>query len=91
MGQSSDDTKTHVRVRGCEPAVDTVASDVLEATPMAISIPVATSEADASSPPNTSSPDNSKPPSTSPVNLRPKQSHPVRRRVQHAYLKDYHC
>ena len=81
----------HVRVRGSQPAADTVASEVLEATPMAISIPVATSEPDASSPPNTSSPDTPKPPSTSPVNLSPKQSRPVRRRVQPAYLKDYQC
>ena len=81
----------HVRVRGSEPAADTVASEVLQATPMAISIPVPTSEPDAFSQPNTSSPDNSKPPSTSPVNLRPKQSHPVRRRVQPTYWKDYQC
>ena len=30
----------HVRVRGSEPAADTVASEVLEVTPMAISIPL---------------------------------------------------
>ena len=34
----------HVRVREREPAADTVASEVLEAAPVAISIPFATSE-----------------------------------------------
>lgn len=57
----------HVRVREREPAADTVDSEVLEAAPMAISIPFATSEPDASSLPNTSSPDIPKLPWTSPV------------------------
>ena len=57
----------HVRVREREPAVDTVASEVLEASPMEISIPFATSEPDASSLPNSSSPDTPKLPWTSPV------------------------
>ena len=57
----------HVRVREREPAVDTVDSEVLEAAPMAISIPFAISEPDASSLPNTSSPDIPKLPWTSPV------------------------
>ena len=85
----------HVRVRESKPALDTVGSEVLEAAPMAISIPVATSEPDASSPPKSSSPDTPKPPPTSPVkspvNLSPKQSRPVRRRVRPAYLEDYQC
>ena len=87
--------RDHVRVRESKPALDTVGSEVLEAAPMAISIPVATSELDASSPPKSSSPDTPKPPSTSPVkspvHLSPKQSRPVRRRVRPAYLEDYHC
>ena len=39
------------RVRACEKeaVADTIASEVLEATPMAISVPVATPEPDASS------------------------------------------
>ena len=57
----------HVRVREREPAADTVASEVLEAAPMAISIPFATSEPDASSLPNASSPDTPTLPWTSPV------------------------
>ena len=57
----------HVRVRGSQPAADTVASEVLEAAPMAISIPFATSEPDASSLPNASSPDTPTLPWTSPV------------------------
>ena len=57
----------HFRVREREPAADTVASEVLEAAPMAISIPFATSEPDASSLPNASSPDTPTLPWTSPV------------------------
>ena len=85
----------HVRVRESKPALDTVGSEVLEAAPMAISIPVSTSEPDTSSPPKSNSPNTPKPPSTSPfkspVNLSPKESRPVRRRVRPAYLEDYQC
>lgn len=41
-------TPRRVRGRESEAAADTVASEVLEAAPMAISIPVATSEPDTS-------------------------------------------
>ena len=85
----------HVRVRESKPALDTVGSEVLEAAPMAISIPVSTSEPDTSSPPKSNSPNTPKPPSTSPfkspVNLSPKESRPVRRPVRPAYLEDYQC
>ena len=94
-GSVSRRHQDHVRVRESKPALDTVGSEVLEAAPMAISIPVATSEPDASSPHKSSNPDTPKPPLTSPVkspvNFNPKQSRPVRRRARPAYLEDYQC
>lgn len=75
------------RVRACEKeaVADTIASEVLEATPMAISVPVATPEPDASSDNTRSIQDTpealSKSPAQPPEDHSSKQSPPVRRRA----------
>ena len=84
----------HVRVRESEAAGASITSEIPEATPVAISEPVAIFEPDASSP-NTNSRESAKspvaPPRGSPMNFSPKQSRPVQRRVRPAYLDDYQC
>ncbi|XP_067022023.1 uncharacterized protein [Acropora muricata] len=71
----------HVRVRESAAAAASITSEIPEATPIAISEPVASS---ANSRQSAKSP--VAPPRGSPMHFSPKQSRPVRRRVQPAYL-----
>lgn len=70
---------------------ESVASDIPEIVPMGVSDSVSTLPTPGSSDP----PDIPKSPSAasteSSVNLSPKQSRPLRRRVRPAYLEDYQC
>ncbi|XP_068756956.1 uncharacterized protein [Montipora capricornis] len=97
--QLDDDTvirrhQDHVRVRKSEAVAGSITSEISEATPVAISEPVAIFEPDASSA-NSNSRESAKspvaPPRGSPMNFSPKRSRPVRRRVRPAYLDDYQC